>query len=131
VSGQRGQAAVELLAGAAVAAVAGLVAFQLLGAGYAAVMADHAVEAAAIAAANGRPPSRAAREALPGWPGRALRVRVERDRVRVVLVPPSPLRMLRGRLKLTATSALPAPPADAGPGRGLDEPQLRRAGEAP
>jgi hypothetical protein len=64
---EAGQAQVELLAGIPVLLLAGLVAAQLLCFGYVQMLADGAAEAAAIAAADGRDPLVAAREALPGW----------------------------------------------------------------
>ena len=101
-----GQASVELLAGAAVLLLVGLLAFQLLAIGYAAVMADHAAEAAALALANGRN----ARAAVPGWPPGAASVRTSGGRVFVTLVPPSPLRVLRDRLAATGEAAVRLPP---------------------
>ena len=105
-AGAGGQASVELVAGALGVLLAGLVAFQLLAAGYAAVMAGHAAEAAALALANGREPSEAARSAVPGWPRGAARIRTRGGRVYVTLVPPSPLRFLRTRLSVTGEAAV-------------------------
>src|SRR5439155_20765193 len=93
----RGQASVEVVASAGFLLLAGLIGFQLLGFGYAVVMADNAAEAAALALVNGRDPAAAAREALPAWPAGAVRVRAEGGRVAVTLFPPSPLRLLRQR----------------------------------
>jgi len=104
--GRSGQASVELVGTLDALALAALVAFQLLAAGYAAVMADHAAEAAALALANGRDPGGAARAAVPGWPRSALRVRSDGRRVAVELTPPSPLRFLRERLRLTGEAEL-------------------------
>jgi hypothetical protein len=110
---ERGQASVEVAAGAALFLMVGLAALQLLAAGYAAAMADHAAEAAALALANGRPPAAAARSAVPGWPGRATHVEVEGAAVSVTLVPPSPLRFVRERLAVTGR-AVSRRPASAG-----------------
>jgi hypothetical protein len=108
VSGsQEGQASLELLGGAIALFLTGLLALQLLGAGYAAVMADHAAEAAALALANGRPARPAAREAVPGWPEGAISVQARGGDVRVRLRPPSPLRFLRERLQVDGSAALP------------------------
>jgi hypothetical protein len=112
--GGRGQASVELAAGAAVALMVSLLALQVLAAGYAAVMADHAAEAGALALANGRPAADAARSAVPGWPQRAAHVQVEGDMVRVTLVPPSPFAFLRGRLSATGRAVVRRPVASAG-----------------
>jgi hypothetical protein len=102
----QGQATVELAAGTVVLLLLALVGFQLLAVGYGAVMADHAAEAAALALANGNAPEAAARAAVPGWPKSALRVRSAPGRVRVTLLPPSPLSFLRGRLVVTGDAAV-------------------------
>jgi hypothetical protein len=106
---ERAQASVELVAGAAALMLAAAVTFQLLAAGYAVVMADHAAEAGALALANGDPPAPGALSALPGWPARAARVEVEAGAVRVTLTPPSPLGFLRDRLAVTGRAAARAP----------------------
>jgi hypothetical protein len=112
--GESGQASVELAAGAAVTVVVALLALQLLAAGYAAVMADHAAEAGALALANGRAPAEAARSAVPGWPQGASRIQIEGNAVRVTLVPPSPFGYLRGHLAATGRAVVRRPLADAG-----------------
>jgi hypothetical protein len=89
--------------------LAGLLALQLLGAGYAAVMADHAAEAAALALANGDRPGGAARAALPGWPHGATRVEVRGDAVAVTLRPPSVFGFLRRRLSVTGRAVVRRP----------------------
>ncbi len=104
-----GQASLELLGGTVAALFAGALGLQVLGAGYAAVMADHAAEAAALAVANGAPPREAALAALPGWPSGALRVRHAGGHVTVTLVPPSPLPFLRGRLEIDSRASVRAP----------------------
>jgi hypothetical protein len=108
-AGQEGQASVEVAAGAVAMVLAGLVALQLLAAGYAAVMADHAAEAGALALANGHGAADAAQSAVPAWPDRATRVHVEGNAVLVTLVPPSPFRFLRGRLSVTGRAVVRRP----------------------
>jgi hypothetical protein len=83
------------------------VGLQVLGAGYAAVMSDHAAEAAAIALINGRSPETAARAAVPGWPPSALTVTRRGDTVTVALRTPSPLRLLRRPLSFESSVRLP------------------------
>jgi len=100
---------VEVIGGAMAVLLAGLVAFQLLGVGYAAVMADHAAEAAALAAATGGDPRGAAREAVPGWPAGAIDVSRRGGHLRVTLRPPSVLRILSGRLKITSEAVVATP----------------------
>jgi pilus assembly protein CpaE len=107
-----GQASVELVGGAAVAILAGLVALQLLAAGYAAVMADHAAEAGALALANGREPAAAARSALPGWPAGRTRVRANGGAVEVTLTPPVAFSALRERLSATGRAVVRRPAWD-------------------
>jgi hypothetical protein len=107
---ETGQASVELLAGAGALLVAALVALQLLAAGYAAVMADHAAEAGALALADGHGAAAAARSAVPGWPDGAIQVEVGRGTVVVTLAPPSPLGALRARLAARGRAVV-RPPA--------------------
>jgi hypothetical protein len=109
---EEGQATVELAAGATVIAFVALLGLQLLAAGYAAVMADHAAEAGALALANRRTVGEAARSAVPGWPRSATRVEIEGGAVRVTLVPPSPLPFLRRRLAVTGRAAVRRPAWD-------------------
>jgi hypothetical protein len=112
---EQGQASVELVAVAGAVLLASLIGFQLLAAGYAVVMADHAAEAAAIALVNRRPTAEAAVDAVPGWPRRALRVRRERGMVAVTLLPPSPLAILRDRLSITGRAAVSVPAEEVRP----------------
>jgi hypothetical protein len=106
---ERGQASVELVAGTVLAVFVGVLALQLLAAGYAAVMAGHAAEAGALALANGRAAGPAARAAVPVWPDDATRVEVDGDTVEVTLAPPSPLRFLRDRLSATGRAVVRLP----------------------
>jgi hypothetical protein len=109
----KGQASIELIGGAVAVLLLGLIGFQLLAVGYAAVMADHAAEAAALAVANGADPAEAAAGAVPGWPRRGLRVRRDAGRLHLTLLAPSPLRFLRGRLAITSEAVVrprPEPP---------------------
>lgn len=98
VSGQAGQASVELVAALPALLLAALVALQLLAAGYTLTLVDGAAEAGALALASGRPAGAAAREALPGWAGDAADVQVMGGRVRVSLRPPSIVPGLGARL---------------------------------
>jgi hypothetical protein len=109
-AGCDGQASVELVACAGAIVLVGLLGFQLLAIGYAAVMADHSAQAAAGAMLNGRSATDAARAAVPGWPERRLNVRSSSQRVSVTLEPPTPLRFLEDRLAVTGEAALPAHP---------------------
>lgn len=104
-----GQASVEVVGGAVALLIAGWVGFQLLGAGYAAVMCGHAVEAAALAAANGKDARAAAQAAVPGWPDRAIDVHRRGGRVRVTLRPPSLFGLLDHKLAITSEAAVRTP----------------------
>jgi hypothetical protein len=109
VSGDRGQASVEV-AGAAVALmVGGLAVFQLLAAGRAATVADGAAEAAAIALVNGRDPAAAARAAAPGWPRERVHVQARGGRVSVTLDSPAALHGLPAPLHVTASAVVRRP----------------------
>lgn len=99
-----GQATVELVAGLPVLFLAGLLALQLLVAGYALTLADGAAEAGALALAAGQPAEDATREALPGWAAGAAEIAVRGGEVRVRLVPPAALPFLADRLAVTSTA---------------------------
>lgn len=106
---ERGQATVELIAALPALALAGLVALQLLAAGYAMTLADGAAEAGALALAGGADAEKAARGALPGWAREDVSVRVEGGKVTVRVRPPSPLAAVAERLVVeSAASARPA-----------------------
>jgi hypothetical protein len=101
---QDGQSTVELVAALPALLLAGLLALQLLAAGYALTLADGAAEAGALALAAGRPAGAAARAALPGWAEDDVEVSVAGGRVSVRLEPPSPLTALADRLAVTSTA---------------------------
>src|SRR5919204_2098899 len=96
---ERGQASVELLAAVPALLLAGLIALQLLAAGYTLTLADGASEAGAMALAAGRPAAPAVREALPGWERDRVDVGVRGGRLTVRLRPPSPFASLARRLE--------------------------------
>lgn len=100
-----GQATVELVAALPALLLAGLLALQLLAAGYALTLADGAAEASALALATGAPAKQAARAAVPGWAADEVEVTVRGGRVTVSLRPPSPLPALANRLTVTSTAA--------------------------
>jgi hypothetical protein len=100
--GDRGQAAVELLAALPALLLCGLIGFQLLAVGWAMTLADGAAEAGALARAAGTDSEEAAREALPGWARDRVDVRVRGGRVEVALRPPTPLPGLSERLEVSS-----------------------------
>ncbi|HET7506789.1 MAG TPA: hypothetical protein VFJ53_00375 [Solirubrobacterales bacterium] len=95
----------ELVAAVPALLLAGLVALQLLAAGYAMTLADGAAEAGALALASGGPAADAARDALPGWAEDDVSVSVEGDEVSVRLRPPSPISALSERLEITSSAS--------------------------
>lgn len=106
---ERGQATVELIAALPALLLAGLVALQLLAAGYAMTLADGAAEAGALALASGGSAAEASKAALPGWAEDDVSVSVEGGEVSVRLRPPSPIPALAKRLTITSSaSARPA-----------------------
>jgi hypothetical protein len=109
VGGERGQASIEVLAGIPALLLAGLVAIQLLAAGYSLTLADGAAEAGAMAIVAGRPATPAVREALPGWAQRRVRVEVDGGRLTVRLRPPSPLGTLARRLEISSSAWVRGP----------------------
>lgn len=106
--GDGGQASVELVALAPLVVAVVLAAAQVLAAGAARELADHAAEAGAVALLQGGDPKAAARDAVPGWSRGRLAVRVDGRRVRVRLRPRAFLPALAGMLATTGE-------ADAGP----------------
>ena len=106
---ERGQATVELVALAPLVVGAVLACAQLLAAGAARELADHAAGAGAIALLQGTDAPAAAREAVPGWSRGRVTVRIDGRRVRVVLRPRAFLPGLGGLLAATGE-------AHAGPG---------------
>src|SRR5512146_2061004 len=100
-----GLSTVELVAAMPALLLAGLLALQLLAAGYALTLADGAAEAGALALAAGHPAAPAARAALPGWAEDDVEVSVAGGRGSVRLEPPSPLPALADRLAVSSTAA--------------------------
>ncbi len=85
----RGQATVEVVAMAPLAVAGALGIAQVLAAGAAAALADHAAEAGAVALVQGRDARAAVRAAVPAWTRRGLEIDVAGSRVRVRMRPPS------------------------------------------
>lgn len=104
-AGEAGQSTVELVAALPMLLLAGLLALQLLVAGYALTLADGAAEAGALALASGRPVANAARAALPGWAKDDVDVSTSGGRVIVRLRPPSLLKVVSDRLAVTSSAA--------------------------
>jgi hypothetical protein len=102
---ERGQATVELVAALPALLLAGLVALQLLAAGYAMTLADGAAEAGALALASGGSAADAARGALPGWADDDVSVSVDGGEVSVRLRPPSPIPALAERLVISSSAS--------------------------
>lgn len=101
-----GQATVELVAALPALLLAGLLALQLLAAGYALTLADGAAEAGALALAAGGPAKRAARGAVPAWAAGEVEVSVRGGRVTVRLRPPAALPLLAEWLVVTSSAAV-------------------------
>jgi pilus assembly protein CpaE len=104
LGGERGQAAVELVAGLPALILCGLVAFQLLAVGYASSLAGDAAEAGAMAIAAGRPAAPAVRAALPGWARDRVDVSTEGGSLTVALRPPSPFAAIAEDLEVSSSA---------------------------
>jgi len=104
LAGERGQAAVELVAGLPALILCGLVAFQLLAVGYASSLAGDAAEAGAMAIAAGRPAAPAVRAALPGWARDRVDVSTEGGALTVALRPPSPFAAIADDLEVSSSA---------------------------
>jgi Flp pilus assembly protein TadG len=94
----RGQATVETVALLPVLAVAAFAAVQVLAAGLARELADHAAEAGAVAILEKQDPAQAARSAVPGWSRDRLSVHVAGRRVSVRVAAPAVIAPLADRL---------------------------------
>lgn len=106
---ERGQATVEAIAALPAMLLAGLIALQLLAAGYTLSVADGAAESGALALAAGRGATSAARDSLPGWARDRVRISVSGGQVTVRLRPPSPFSGLADRLAVTSSTRVRAP----------------------
>ena len=103
---ERGQATVELLGAVPIVILVGLIAFQLLAIGHAAVQAGAAAEAGALALAAGGDARAGARESLPGWSRARARITVSARRVEVRLRPASPLAAVSRRFAVSADASV-------------------------
>lgn len=99
---QRGQAQLELIAGIPLLLLAATIALQLLAVGYSQSLADGAAEAGAIATADGRDPTEAARAGLPGWAQGRIDVDEDEGAVEVTLDPPALLPGLSGHIGVSS-----------------------------
>jgi len=101
-TGQRGQAAIELVALLPLLLAAGLVVMQLLVAGATAEYAGQAAEAGAVAILQDHDPSTAARSSIPSWTRRDVHVRIHGRNVTVRLRPRALLPEVGDLLSTTA-----------------------------
>lgn len=106
---QRGQAAVELIAGLPALLLIAAVVLQLLAVGYTAILAGNAAEAGALAMARGSEADAAARAAAPGWARAAMRVQRMPGAVHVQMTPPRLLPWAGRLLRINASAAVAAP----------------------
>jgi hypothetical protein len=109
VRGERGQALVELIAGMPILVTIGLSLLQLLAAGYSAVLAGNAAEAAALAVAAESDPKAAMRAALPGWSEAGARLDVGGATVVVHVRPPSPIEAVARGLEVERRASVVLP----------------------
>lgn len=84
--------------------LAGLISLQLLAVGYAATLLDGAVEAGAIAAAQGRPVESAVRSGLPGWAHERVEAKASGGRITVTVRPPALFEGLGRALELEGSA---------------------------
>jgi hypothetical protein len=83
-------------------AIVAFAALQILAAGLAAELADHAAEAGAVAILEGADPQDAAKHAIPGWAGAHVDVAVHGKTVRVRVRPPAVVPSVGNLLASTA-----------------------------
>jgi hypothetical protein len=106
---ERGQGAVELVAGLPALLLVAVVVMQLLAVGYTAVLAGDAAEAGALAIAKGGSPEAAARAAIPGWGRHGMQVRRAVGAVHVQMRPPRLVPWIGSLLRIRASAAVAAP----------------------
>ena len=99
---EAGQATIELVGALPLLVAVALAAGQVLSAGLARELADHAAEAGAVASLQDADPADAARRALPGWARDRISVRVSAGAVEVRLRPPV---LIPGTASLLTASA--------------------------
>jgi hypothetical protein len=104
VSGERGQASLELLAAVPFVIVTAIVCMQLLAAGYSLTLADGAAEAGALALASDLSPEGAVEAALPGWADERFEVEHTGGRLVVRLRPPAPLEAIGRALEVSSSA---------------------------
>ena len=97
-----GQSTVEVVGMLPLLAIVAFAALQILAAGLAAELADHAAEAGAVAILEGTDPHDAAKHAIPGWSGAHVDVAVHGKTVRVRVRPPAVVRSVGNLLASTA-----------------------------
>jgi hypothetical protein len=97
-----GQSTVEVVAMLPLLAIVAFAALQILAAGLAAELADHAAEAGAVAILEGTDPHDAAKRAIPGWSGAHVDVAIHGKTVRVRVRPPAVVRSVGNLLASTA-----------------------------
>ncbi len=97
-----GQSTVEVVGMLPVLAIVAFAALQILAAGLAAELADHAAEAGAVAILEGTDPHDAAKHAIPGWSGAHVDVAVHGKTVRVRVRPPAVVHSVGNLLASTA-----------------------------
>jgi hypothetical protein len=97
-----GQSTVEVVGMLPLLAIVAFAALQILAAGLAAELADHAAEAGAVAILEGTDPHDAAKRAIPGWSGAHVDVAVHGKTVRVRVRPPAVVRSVGSLLASTA-----------------------------
>jgi hypothetical protein len=105
---EAGQASIELVTVAPLIVLIVLAAAQLLAAGAAGELADHAAEAGAVAVLQGADPKAAARDAVPGSSRGRMSVRIDGRRVHVRMRPRSLIPAIAELLEASRE-------ADAGP----------------
>lgn len=106
---ERGQSAVELVAGLPALLVIAAVVAQLLAVGYTAVLAGNAAEAGALALARGGGVDAAARSAAPGWARARMSVQRMPGAIHVQMSPPRLVPWVGRLLRINASAAVAAP----------------------
>lgn len=103
-AGELGQGSIEVVAMLPLLALVAAAILQVLAAGLAAELADHAAEAGAVAILQQREPREAVTDALPGWSRERVKVAIRGRKVDVRLRPPALTASLADLLTAEATA---------------------------
>jgi len=114
MSGERGQASVEVVAAVPALLLVAVLCLQLLVTGYSVTLVDGAAEAGALAVAADLPAAPAVQAALPGWADDRFEIDRRGGRLTIALRPPAPFAAIADALEVSSTAWVRTPGSDGG-----------------